>query len=158
MSRYLPVFRFQEVYHVGALDLAARRGAASRHSYEGELLSVSRHPDAWAQIARLGSTVWTLRADALYLSVMDLTQENRAEAVAWAVNAGLVEMAKGYRLSWFDEEMEQRLSSVFRNQEAAEHEKEEVEEMEPRLAQISVPVSRRLAAPDMLFGGTAQTT
>lgn len=146
MPRHLPVFRFLEVYHVGTLDIAARQEPAHRNSYEGELLSVSRHPNAWARIARLGSTVWTLRADALYLSAMDLTKEDRAEAVAWAIKSGLVEMASGYRLSWFDEEMEERLSSDFRTLAAAEAEKEGLDGMRPRLKPVTVPVLTALGS------------
>ena len=72
-------------------------GRTSREfSQEGGELSVSEHPDEWAEIARLGDEVWQLRkAGARFLRVPG---HKLPRATAWAVRHGYVEPAMVWRV------------------------------------------------------------
>ena len=48
--RPLPVRKFSHVFHIGTFDIQNRKD----FSYEGAGLSVSRDPEAWYKIAKLG--------------------------------------------------------------------------------------------------------
>lgn len=82
----LPVLTLDEVFHVGTLDFADR----AAWSYEGDGLSVSVHPEEWAQIARLGHAVWRVtRSDEAPFRFVDFH----------AVTADDRDLLRGYALS-----------------------------------------------------------
>lgn len=117
-----PLVEFDEVYHVGTLDAADRKGG----SYEGEGLSVSLHPDEWSQIAKLPGQTWTLeRADGDPLRLVswhDLDDVVRGQARGW------VRREEVYVLRKWDDEYEQWLSFEFLTREEAEAEAEFAED------------------------------
>lgn len=95
---------FDEVFHVGSLDLADR----SKSSYEGDGLSVSVHPEDWSAIARIGGATWVLRkpeqAQFCFASYHNLNETDRDLLRAWALVRGWVEQRTVYRVSWEDED------------------------------------------------------
>lgn len=113
MLEDLPLITFDEVYHVGAFTHADR----ADWSYEGDGLSVSVHPDEWAQIAKLGRTTWVLRkpewADITFASWHDLTTEDRETLRQWAQAQGWIEQRNIFRLSWEDEDWNDTVSMDF---------------------------------------------
>lgn len=54
-----PEYSIREAAHIGTFDRADK----TEDSYEGNGVSVSVHPDDWAEIARLPDPVWTLTND-----------------------------------------------------------------------------------------------
>lgn len=70
------------VYHVGGQPVLGGRTSRG-FSQEGGELSVSKHPDEWSAIARLGGEVWRLRkAGARFLAVPG---SRLSATTAWAV-------------------------------------------------------------------------
>ena len=89
------------VYHVGGKPVPGGRTSRA-FSQEGGELSVSEHPDEWADIARLGDEVWQLRkAGARFLRVPG---HKLPRATAWAVRHGYVELATVDRFGSLGEE------------------------------------------------------
>jgi len=93
----LPLLRVTRVLHVGTL-CPSDRGRQFRESFEGRCLSVSRHPEAWRSIARLGDApTWQLRRnDAMTGVFLDTraaaaSPDHLATLAAWAVPAQLAE-------------------------------------------------------------------
>lgn len=102
--------KLSTLYHVGRLDQPRRKPAVS---YEGSGLSVSLHPDEWRKIARgqVGGDTWELtREDPKFLMA---TAANKKKAVDWAVANGWIAQRKRYRVSWFDDEMDDTMSTEF---------------------------------------------
>lgn len=95
-----PLVALDEAFHVGTLDAADR----ADWSYEGEGLSISLHPDDWAQIARLGGPTWTLtRPDGEPLRLVswhDLDDDTRDAIRAWGAEQGWVEQQTVYRVTY----------------------------------------------------------
>lgn len=95
--------RFDTVFHVGTLDATER---AQRFSQEGSCLSVSRHPEDWRMIARLGqSPTWALDTSALvFLDALALDAADHDALTAWAIACGLIVAVDGATFEWFDDE------------------------------------------------------
>lgn len=107
------------VYHVGRLDQPRRMPAVS---YEGSGLSVSLHPAEWRKIARghVGGDTWELtKEDPKFLMA---TAANKKKAVDWAVANGWIAPQKRYRVSWFDDEMDDTMNIEFDSLEEAQEE------------------------------------
>lgn len=104
---------FYEVFHVGTLNHADR----ADWSYEGDGLSVSVHPDDWAQIAKLGGPTWVLRKpeweDLTFASWHDLTSEDRDALRQWAHARGWIEQRNISRVSWEDDEWNDTMTMDF---------------------------------------------
>lgn len=114
--------KLSTVYHVGRLDQPKRSGS---FSYEGSGLSVSLHPDAWRRIARgqVSGDTWVLKkAKPKFLLA---TKTNKEKAVEWAVKNGWIDEAMRYRVSWFDDEMSDTMSTEFDSFEEAQVEAED---------------------------------
>jgi len=116
-----PLRRFERLFHVGRLDPAAK----GIDSHEGDGLSVSRHPEDWRAIARLGDApVWDIDTrDARFLDFHAFRRDKAAVGTAcdWAVEQGYLERGRVYVVTVPDEEGE---SLIFRFQDEAEAEEE----------------------------------
>jgi hypothetical protein len=112
-STALPTVVFDDtpLYHVGHLDEKRR---APKYSHEGAGLSVSRVPDAWRRIARIGGTDYVLRLDrsdgGVFLLETELTDDERDEIEQWCVDVGFVEHVDGYESSCENIRGEERTS------------------------------------------------
>lgn len=100
----LPVTSIERVWHVGDMDLSSK----SSFSLEGNGLSVSQHPDAWEQIAQLGGAPWwaLCKPSASFCDAIELSTEQQAEITRWGIESGWVELVDRFRVSYFDEELE----------------------------------------------------
>jgi len=117
----IPTLAFPTLYHVGSLDPKHKR----RDSYEGAGLSVSIHPAEWRQIARglVAGQTWALtKAKNKFIAATRLSKTQKAMIAQWAVTNGWAESSTIYRLSWFDDEMDDTMYSDFTTREEAERE------------------------------------
>ena len=116
----------KNLYHVGDLDPSKHQAGG----YEGSGLSVSTHPEAWKQISRgTGGDTWQLsRPSARFLDYHRLTDKHWNEIVEWAVAQGYAKRKTVYRVSYYDDELEDKMSFDFPTREAAEEEAEEIED------------------------------
>lgn len=111
--------KLSTVYHVGNLDSPRKKPHVS---YEGSGLSVSLHPDAWRKIARghVSGDTWELSKDDPKFLLA--TKANKEKAAQWAVKNGWLEEATRYRVSWFDDEMDDEVSMEFDSLDEAQAE------------------------------------
>lgn len=111
--------KMERLWHVGSLN-AADKGKTSQ---EGQGLSVSKHPQEWSSIARLGDQVFELRRQGgRFLDFHALTKAQRQSLVAWGIAADLLEMRPMWKLSWLDGETEEGRHCLFSEQSAAQAE------------------------------------
>ena len=92
------------LYHVGTMDINKK----SRHSYEGNGLSVSMCPSAWESIARIGSyEVWKLEKDNIkLLDYYSIPKDAYDSITNWGVENGYLEEVYGrYTYCYYDEEL-----------------------------------------------------
>jgi hypothetical protein len=109
----------KNLFHVGSLDANKKREG----SFEGAGLSVSTHPDAWRNIARghvTGTTYQAIKPDNKFLNAGRLSKKDKKEITEWAIKSGLVETAKTYRVSYYDDELESEVYSDYETYEKAE--------------------------------------
>lgn len=133
----LPVIRIDRLLHVGEMDPALKRS----DSYEGSGLSVSLHPSAWRMIARgcVSGPCWELRREGgLLLDARRIRGALAKEVLAWGVAAGHAVPKDLWRISWWDDEMESRMSMVF---DDADEAREEARDRDIRTRRISGHVS-----------------
>lgn len=133
----LPILRFDRLLHVGEMDPALKR----HDSYEGSGLSVSLHPSAWRIIARgyVSGPCWELRREGgLLLDAHRVRGALAREVLAWGVAAGHVVAKDLWRVSWWDDELDDRMSMIF--DDAAEA-REEARDREIRSRRIRGHVS-----------------
>ncbi len=99
-----PYIHINEVYHVGALEVS-ERARQDKGSLEAFCLSVTRHPEDWTSIAKLGGNpVWEMsRSGSLWLDVLALDDASRDEIAVWAKDCGFAEPATYWR-SWSTDE------------------------------------------------------
>lgn len=117
----LPVIEHEQVFHVGTLDGSDRKAA----SYEGDGLSVSIHPDDWAQIAKLPGATHRIQAEdqpLRFVSFHDLDPEARDRLRAWGAEQGWMTERQVYRVSYFDDEWDDVISMEFDDPAEAEAE------------------------------------
>ena len=99
----LPVLKTTTVFHIGTLDPNRKQ----RDSHEGHCLSVSRCPEAWRGIVRLGGfPLWRLsRPGATFVDVLRLAKD--ADLVrritAWGLDRKLVELRQLWKAWGTDE-------------------------------------------------------
>lgn len=98
---HFPWKAIPKVYHVGSL-VAEHKGIGSM---EGNGLSVSLCPNAWAQIAKLGNSCFTLeRSGGRFLDVRAMPHACREHIAAWAHTHGWLESRELHEVSWLDSE------------------------------------------------------
>lgn len=107
-----PTIKFDELHHVGTLDPEAKWNKGT--SYEGSGLSVSRHPDEWRRIARLGEAqTWTFDTSDITLVDAHAISEVEVEVILeWAESTGLVERTQGWAVTWYDDELDSDVSII----------------------------------------------
>jgi hypothetical protein len=137
----LPVATFSHLVHVGSLKEDMKRG----WSLEGDGLSVSTEPEAWEEIATLGgSQWWTFTRDGnVFLDAHELTDEQRSSINNWGIERGYLARQNGWQIEWFDEEMDDTMTTVLDSEDEA---REELDSME--INQEPVLVERLVAGPN----------
>ena len=131
-----PLWDLERVTHIGSLD-PAHKGCRGE-SYEGTGLSVSVHPEEWEEIARLGGQAWW-ETDLSALRILDGHQfihEHSKALEQWGQQQGWLRAGVMYKISWFDEEMQQTLSMLLSSLEDAQNELEEMGEGTDRIETI----------------------
>jgi len=120
---------FKKLYHVGSMDAAQKRSG----SYEGAGLSVSTHPDAWRRIARgfvTGDTFELTKQNNTFINANRLTGVQKNLILSWAEKNQLVEKSDIYRVSYYDDELEDTVYSDYPDIESARHEADSPEDIE----------------------------
>jgi hypothetical protein len=119
ITQPLPTRSFAKLFHVGTLKISDKR----RGSYEGAGLSVSLHPEEWMQIARIAGTVWQCtRAGNRFLNFYRLTKVQKVLIGDWAVKHRLAQRTTMWRVSFWDEEAEEKRYFDFTDQNEAQEE------------------------------------
>lgn len=105
-----PVVDLPELFHVGTFDETHKGVTHNTTSLEGNGLSVSLHPEAWREIARLGQDpVWKLTTShAAFIDALSLEPEHWKAVTAWAETHGLAQKTEVVRVSWYDDEDDDR--------------------------------------------------
>lgn len=131
-SMSFPSLSFARLWHVGSMDIRKKRPG----SHEGSGLSVSLHPDAWERINSFtAGDQWKLtKPHNRFLHFHRLTQPAHAAIAAWGVRQTLVEPATLFRVSWYDDEMEQEMYFDHLTREGAE---EEADSREQAISEVS---------------------
>jgi len=120
MPLRLPTLRKRVVWHVG--NVSAKRRKAST-SLEGSGLSVSEHPEEWAEIASLGGhdTHEFRRKDGqpgVFVHMLNMGRAKQSLLDAAAAE-GLLQKAQRWEYRWFDDEMDEELYSTFDSEDEA---------------------------------------
>lgn len=105
MKSAWPVIEFPTVFHLGTMQPSDKGKSHNANSLEGAGLSVSIHPRAWRQIARLGGQpCWGLRAGQgtaiRFVDAHALTSEHLEQMYQWASKVGLVHSTELAVLTW----------------------------------------------------------
>jgi hypothetical protein len=136
-----PTIAHNALFHIGTFDPNQKSQTHNTTSLEGNGLSVSLHPEAWREIARLGEEpTWILRhaESQVFLDVRSLVDTHWAAAMAWAFAEQLATHAQIIEVSWHDEDAEARSTMIFddenpKDQAAAAAEFESQEDSSPKL-------------------------
>lgn len=138
----LPALQFDSVFHVGSFNPADKRG----HSWEGNGLSVSLHPDEWIEIAELGGQpTWELTAPQAgagelarrgFLDMHALEPAQRDAIEAWATAGGYLDRQPRFKVIWMDPEANEQRYMLVGTMDEAEQECDEDNEgrIEPVVA------------------------
>lgn len=96
----LPTKKITKVFHVGDMDIKNK----SQFSLEGSGLSVSKNPEEWRQIARLGDRKLYLlnNYNGMFLDAYKLNKNQKTNIVNWGVENGYVEPIETYRVLYGD--------------------------------------------------------
>jgi hypothetical protein len=119
----LPIRKMIKVFHVGSMDASHKRSG----SYEGSGLSVSLHPDEWRRIARgaVSGDTWVLtKPTGSFLNFHKINKRLKGTIVQWGINQKLVKSSEVYRVSWYDDELDDMMQSDFPDRKTAEAEAE----------------------------------
>lgn len=122
----LPRVKLPKVYHVGSMDQTQKSGV----SYEGNGLSVSLHPDEWREIARgqVSGDTWVLtKPTGNFINAHKITGAGKRFVIAWGTEMGYLDLAVMYRVEWYDDEMEDTMSTLFPSYEEAAEEADYVD-------------------------------
>lgn len=142
--------RIDTVFHVGSLELSER---SDRTSLEGNLLSVSEHPEEWSRIAHCGGETWCLeREGAAWLDAFALSQEEIAAVTDWAIGEGLARHGEIWRAWSYDCETEDWRVLQFDCEEDAQAEIED-EEPEEDVPSLTGELVDRIEGPILTEAG-----
>lgn len=143
MSRELPTRKISECFHIGTLD-PRHRGRNYGSSYEGHGLSISRDPEEWERIAKLGGNRWWRLScsDGCFLDAQRLTKAQRSEIIDWAVAHGYAERQDAWRVSYYNDEVEDTVGYLFFGRAEALAERRELADcgMEPTMRKVETVV------------------
>ncbi len=96
----IPTKKITKVFHVGDMNIRNK----SQFSLEGSGLSVSKNPEEWRQIARLGdSDLYLLNnSNGLFLDAYRLNKKQKNDIINWGVEQEYVEPTETYRVLYGD--------------------------------------------------------
>lgn len=121
----IPTKTFAKLYHVGTLNIEDKR----RGSYEGAGLSVSLHPEAWMLIARIGGPIWQgVRPGNRFLDFYRLRKPHKRMIADWAIEHGWAYRTSLWRVSYRDEETDEKRYFTFTDQQEAHDEADGMKE------------------------------
>lgn len=133
-SSKLPTRKIAALWHWGSLDAGQKfeRGP----SYEGNLFSMSACPEAWREICRFGGKQLHTKADNSTLLDMHSILHGKTKAAKalkqeisdWGIAQGLLVEKTIYKVSWYDDELEDHVSTDYLSRSEAEAELDEDEE------------------------------
>ena len=124
-----PVIAQEKVFHVGVMDPAMKGKTHNSTSLEGNGLSVSRHPEEWRSIARLGDApAWQLTrdGDCLFLDAHRVTPEQHVAIARWGAGLGMVQEATVFEAQWVEDGDSYSMTSL-----SEEYIQQECEELGP---------------------------
>lgn len=127
MSISAPVVIFPEVFHWGHLDPCHR---PSSYSYEGSGVSVSRCPEAWQQIAKLGGNPLQrlTKPGGRFLDMTALRSGDRDYLLDMARRSGRLIPVEVWKVTTYDEELDCYTHSLYWTHEEAEREIDDIAE------------------------------
>jgi hypothetical protein len=145
----LPITTFPTLWHVGTLDPADKK----RGSYEGPCLSVSRHQAAWREISDgfVSGPCWKADGSGIrMLNALSLDTNQKETILAWGVERGYAERATLWRITRFDDELDEEVSSTFESRDDAVLELDLDEDDEDRIAESIEEVDEHRSTPLLL--------
>lgn len=114
-----PSYTPDVLFHVGTLNASHKGTTHNASSLEGNGLSVSTEPEAWRSIARLGDApVWAMQKlepgtnGPKLIDRYALNQQHWDEVSDWALSNGLLEQIQAAKVSYFDEELDDRVAML----------------------------------------------
>lgn len=126
-----PSTTIETVWHVGTLELSDR---TNQESLEGELLSVSQHPEEWENIARCSGQTWEMhREGAQWLDALALSDAEIVEIETWAIQQGFAIRGDVWRVWHFDGESDDWSYFEFNNEDDA------LDELDPDIDDDEIP-------------------
>lgn len=148
-----PIRTFDRLWHVGSMVASAKR----KGSYEGAGLSVSRHPNAWTQIARghVNGDIWELtKPNNRFLDYHAMPYRLKTQIRQWGIEQGYIEETTHFRIRYYDDEWEQERWMDFNTREEAEEEAEMMD-LENPIEEITdaLKATPKLDARTMNAGG-----
>lgn len=120
-----PVRSFPYLLHVGSLNPSEKRN----DSHEGHGLSVSLHPDEWRQITggyTNGDLHKLTKPSNQFLDYHKMTKKQKEVIKSWGFDNGYLEPVVTYRVTYFDDEMDEKVYTDFEDRESAEYENQEI--------------------------------
>lgn len=104
MSEAWPIIEHSVVFHLGSMQRTDKGSTHNANSLEGSGLSVSVHPRAWQQIARLGGNpCWSLSSEVGRVRFLDahaLAPVHLEKMYQWALEVALVRATELAVLTW----------------------------------------------------------
>ena len=144
----VPELSFEKLYHVGELDMSKKKG----WSLEGSGMSVSRNPLAWRKIAWLEGSIHEFDvADNRFLDWYELSSEQKDAINEWGIEKGYLESTTLYKVSYWDDELDDESFLICETLEEATEEAE-MREVEPEPFEGYVATD---LFPDRKYIGTA---
>lgn len=140
---------FDLVAHIGEMD----RSKKTRGSYHGAGLAVSRHPEAWDRIAKIGTVGFILRpafGPFRFLDRRSMSDDERIQVTEWALADDYLMEAVRFRVSYTDTETDERRYILYTSKEDAEAELEEAEEGALDIVETLEATTRLIASTDQI--------
>jgi len=144
----VPVLNLTKAYHIGTLKPSDKGHRGS--SLEGHGLSISQHPDAWVQIAKLGGFPWWKlnRKEGRFLDYHSLEKTALQAIQHWAEDANLLIQATRWKVEGYDEEAKDACYCLFNSKAEAEA---EASEYEVTPLPVTAPVATEVLSTRMGF-------
>jgi hypothetical protein len=96
----LPVKKITKLFHVGDLDIKNKK----EFSLEGSGLSVSKNPEEWREIARLGNRdlFLLINPNGLFLDAYKLNKSQKTNIIVWGIENGYIQLTEKFRVLYGD--------------------------------------------------------
>lgn len=140
------------LFHVGTMNAHDKRG----NSHEGDGLSVTTHPQEWAQITSLRGCTWRLSRDGnQFVDAHALTDVARQQIFDWAVVYGWVTYMSMWEATYNDDELGGAVTTLFTSHQEAVNEFEGWDDNEWAVVEHVRPVPTSALTSRMLWTGDA---